>query len=306
MSVSHVADCPDLGPECFDAGPPPTPYNHHVDQVVAETILDASLGLLPWLGVDLRWSLRVVDVSPTYTELDGSPKSVPDDIHHHDETRVDFTDPWILSRFAARQGRFVSVARFGLSLPVGRTEEDPYRLGRRGESHEHLQAGTGTVVPIVGWGGTVALEPVSLGLSAIGFFSAYEGDNGFRAPVRLYGNQRTAVSFIDGALTPFAELTLAHEGEEYWHGRSGLEGSNVRSEIYVGGGVDWRFLPSWTAGATARVRVASLTDAPTFETNGLFSLSLSTTFELWKSGGDDAGPAIKETHRDGVTELEKQ
>jgi hypothetical protein len=315
MTVSHVAECPDLGPECFDGGPPPTPYNHHVDQAIAETVLDTSLGMTDWFALEMRWSLRIADVNPSYSELDGTPKQVPNDIHHHDETLVDVTDPWLLARFAAVSGRFVSIARLGFSLPVGRTEEDPYALGRQGKSHEHLQAGTGTFVPIAGFGMAYAIAPVILGLGGIAFFSAYENAKGFRAPWRAYASQRTSVSLLDDALRPFGELTLAHEGEELWQGRPGLEGSNVRTEIYAGLGVAWRFHAAWTLEAAARVRVATLTDAPTFEQHGLFSLGLSTSFDLWDTederGADEAaaegpGPTIRERRHDGVIEFEKK
>jgi len=317
MTVSHVADCPDLGPECFSGGPRPTPYNHHVDQLMAETVIDVSLGITDWFAVDTRWSLRIADVNPSYSELDGTPKSVPNDIHHHDETLVDVTDPWLLGRFAAVRGRFVSVARVGLSFPVGRTEPDPYALGREGKTHEHLQAGTGTFVPIVGFGVAYTIAPVTLGLGGIGFFNAYENSNGFRAPVRAYGSQRTSISLFDGALSPFAEVTLAHEGEEYWNGQPGLEGSNVRTEIYVGGGVGWRFHAPWTLEASARGRVATLTEAPTFTQYGLFSVAVSTSFDLWDTKEEQAadaaimnkeggGPAIRERRSKGVIEYEKK
>ncbi len=324
MTVSHVAECPDLGPECFHEGHPPTPYNHHIDQVMAETVFDASLGVTPWLAIDTRWSLRVADVNPTYSELDGTPKQVPDDTHHHDETLVDVTDPWLLARLASVHGDFVGAVRLGLSFPVGRTEPDPYALGRQGESHQHLQAGTGTVVPIVGVGLAYALArstktPVTLGLGGIGFYNAYENGEGFRAPVRLYASHRVSVSFMDGVLTPFAECTIAHEGEEYWNGEVGLEGSNVRSELYLGGGLEWRFYDEWAVDLTTRGRVASLTDAPTFQTYGIFSLGLSTRFDLWDTAAERAAestpaaeaqkpgePVIRERHEGGRIELEKE
>lgn len=306
MEVSHVAECPDLGPECY--GPvAPVPYNHHVAQVIAETALDFSLGITPNFGLDMRWSLRVTDVNPTYSELDGTPKEVPDDIHHHDETLVDVTDPWLLARVGGSAGSFVSVARLGLSFPVGRTEPDPYELGRRGESHQHLQAGTGTFVPIAGFGfaytaGAGTEVPVTIALSGIGFFNLSENSHAFRAPLRLYASHRLALALLEGALTPAAEVSLGHEGEEYWHGMPGLEGSNVRTEIYLGGSLGWRFYDSWALEATARGRVASLTDAPTFHSLGVFSLALSTSFSLWS---DVAEPPIRERHRPGVIEFEK-
>ncbi len=320
MSVSHVAECPDLGPECFGGGPRPTPYNHHVDQVMAETVLDISIGITPNLAIDARWSLRVVDVSPTYSELDGTPKQVPDDIHHHDETLVDLTDPWLLARVGAVHGRLVSVARLGVSLPVGRTEPDPYALGREGKSHQHLQAGTGTVVPIVGFGLAYTVAPVTVGLGGIGFFNLTEADNGFRAPVRMYASHRVSVALLEGLITPFADVSLAHEGEEYWQGEVGLEGSNVRTEVYLGGGLGWRFAETWGVEGTVRARVATLTDAASFTQYGLFSLALSKRFDLWDTAAERAaaadaeaeserrpeGPRIEERHRDGVIEFEKK
>jgi hypothetical protein len=302
MTVSHVAECPDLGPECF--GPSqPVPYNHHVDQIIAETVLDVGLGITPWLALDTRWSLRVVDVKPTYSELDGTPKDVPDDIHHHDETLVDPTDPWLLLRLGATIEDFVSVARLGLSFPVGRTEPDPYAAGRRGESHEHLQAGTGTFVPIAGFGLAYTVAPVTIGLSGIGFFNLYENDEGFRAPPRLYGTHRVSIALFDGELTPALDLTVAHEGEELWQGMIGLEGSNVRTELYVGGALAWRFYAPWTLEVGARGRVATLTDAPTFQQDGLFSLALSTSFDLWD---DEPEATVRRERPGGVIEFEKE
>ena len=315
LTVSHVAECPDLGPECADEGAEPVPYNHHIDELLAETSLDASLGILPWLAVETRWSLRVADVNPTYSELDGTPKEVPDDIHHHDETLVDVGDPWLLARLASVQGAFVGVFRLGASFPVGRTEPDPYALGQRGQTHQHLQAGTGTVVPIVGFGVayTVAASssvPVSIGLGGIGFFNGYDNDHGFRAPVRIYASHRVAPSFLDRTLIPFAEITVAHEGEELWQGEVGLEGSNVRTELYVGGGLEWRFYDAWSVELATRGRVATLTDAPTFKSLGQFSLAVSTSFDLWDDVAERAAAKpdaeIEERRHDGVIEFEKK
>lgn len=315
LTVSHVAECPDLGPECSHAGMHPVPYNHHIDELIAETAFTASLGVLPWLAVDTRWSMRIADVNPTYSELDGTPKEVPNDIHHHDETLVDVSDPWLMARLATVQGNFVGVFRLGASFPLGRTEPDPYALGQQGKTHQHLQAGTGTVVPIVGFNMAEVIAPesnvpVTIGLGGIGFFNADENDEGFRAPVRLYLSHRVAASFMKRALTPFAEVTLAHETEEYWQGAVGLEGSNIRTEVYVGGGLEWRFYDEWAVELTTRGRVASLTDAPAFKSLGQFSLALSTSFDLWSDSKENAtpkeGPHIEERRHDGVTEFEKK
>jgi 8-oxo-dGTP diphosphatase len=132
--------------------------------------------------------------------------------------------------------------RLGLTLPLGRTEPNPYALGQEGKWHEHLQAGSGTVMPVVGVGLAYDIAPVTIGLSGIAFVSAYENDEGFRAPSRLYASHRVSVSLLKDVLRPFVGVDLAHETEEYWQGEPGLEGSNVRTELYGSAGLAYRFL----------------------------------------------------------------
>lgn len=295
-TTSHVADCPDLGPECQRL-PPPTPYNHHIDQLMGDVSLDASYGLTPWLAVETRLLLRIVDVDPTYSELDGRPKSVPNDIHHHDQTLVGPGDPWLVLRAAAAMGRLTTGARLGVTLPIGRTEEDPYALAREGRWHEHLQFGTGTFVPIVGVGVSYAIEPVELSLSALALFSLYENSEGFRAPSRYFLSTRASLPLLEGALKPYVAADLVHETEELWHGRVGDEGSTVRTEILVGGGLAWRFSDPWTLEAGVRARVARLTDAATFDYPGLVQLGISTYFDLgWPTGTESEEPSQETDH----------
>ncbi len=304
MTASHVAECPDLGPEC-GSSPQPTPFNHHIDQVIAESAFLPSYGITENFGVDARWSLRVVDVKPTYSELNGDPKEVANDIHHHDETRVDLTDPWLSLRLAATASGLVSVARLGVTLPVGRTEPDPYAAGREGLSHEHLQAGTGTFVPMVGFGFSYTIAPVTLSLGGVGFFSLYANNHGFRAPTRMYASQRATVSLFDGELSPFVEISEVHEGEEYWNGSPNLEGSNVRTELYGGAGASAQVAEGWSVDGAVRARFATLTDAASFTTYGIFSLGITARFDV-AGNKPAAGPRVREQRRGDVLELEKE
>lgn len=225
------------------------------------------------------------------------------------------TDPWLLARLATTDGPFVAIARFGFSFPVGKTQPDPYELGREGKWHEHIQDGTGTLVPIVGFGLAYTFAPVTIGLGGTGFFNAYENSDGDRAPPRFYLNHRVSVGLLDHVLTPFVEATLAHEGEEYWHGQIGGEGSNIRTEIYLGGGLGWRLSDVWSMEGSASGRMASLTDAPTFKSAGTFSLSITAAFDPWDTAEEkeqkaeaakEAAPHIVERRHDGIVEFEKK
>ncbi len=305
LSVTHIEDCPDLGPQCN--GPvKPTPYYHHVDEVVTDTSLYASLALTRSFAIDTKLSVRATHVDPTYSELDGAPKLVPNDIHHHYETIGGVTDPWLIARWSAGARHFVINTRLGTSFPLGNTVPDPDILGREGKWHEHLQDGSGTFIPIVGFGMSVAFAPVTMTLDATGLFSFYANPKGYQAPTRIYATHRVAVSLFHGALTPAADITLLHEGEEYWHDQLGDAGSNIRTELYVGGALAWQFYGPWSLEGSASVRAHSVAAAQTFKSGGIFSLAVSTELDLWKPRAtSSSAPHVLVTRLDSVVEFEK-
>jgi len=286
-STEHLAECPDLGPQCGQT-PPPLPYYHHVGLILSDVTADASYGLAPWLAVEGRFVLRIVDLTPTYREIDGTPKLVPDDIHHHDRTIVGPADPWIMARFGAAWGKLTTAARLGLSLPVGRTEPDPYRLGAEGKWHEHTQLGSGTVIPIVGMGLSYALDPVELSVSALGLFSVYENDEGFRAPTRIFGGLRAAFPLLSRKLSPYATVDLAHEGTEIWHGTYGLEGFNARTDLLAGAGIAWEFLPTYRLDVGLKARVYRFTSTPSFDYPGIAQCFVTKFWDLDKPRDEHA------------------
>ena len=139
--------------------------------------------------------------------------------------------------------------------------------------------------------------------------SAYENEKGFRAPTRLYASHRVSVSLLDGILRPFAGIDLAHETEELWHGEPGLEGSNIRTELYGSTGLSWTFKAPWSVDLSIRGRLATLTDAPTFEIPVMVAVGMQTSFDLWGTPKPDAkqpGPKIEQRIEDGTTVFEKK
>lgn len=73
-------------------------------------------------------------------------------IHHRDETYTGLTDSEVLLghyRLGVITEKDFLMGRIGMSLPFGKTEEDPWKLGEKGFEHLHLQFGTGTFNPIL-------------------------------------------------------------------------------------------------------------------------------------------------------------
>jgi hypothetical protein len=273
--AEHLAECPDLGPEC--RGPvPPTPYHHRVELVASDVNLDLAYGLTTWLAAEARLTLRIVDTTPTYREQSGAPKLVPDDIHHHDRTIAGPGDPWLVVRLGGASGKLATAARVGLTLPLGGTEPDPYVLASEGKWHEHTQLGTGTVMPIVGVGLAYDAGPVDLSLSALGFFSLAANGHGFRAPARFFGGIRASLPLFEGALTPFATLDVAHETNEIWRGLPGLEGNTLRTDLLAGAGLSWEFVKDFRAELVGRGRIGRFSQGVSFDTPGLLQLSVAT------------------------------
>jgi hypothetical protein len=280
-TVSHVAECPDIGPDCY--GPnPPAPFNHHVGLFMSDINLLLSYGLTSYLGIETRWTLGVAAMTAEFDNLDGSPRDNPqDEIHHRNETLVGLRDPWFAFRLGSAFGGLSASARLGVTLPLGRTEPDPYAAAAHGEEHQHLQFGTGTCVPIVGGSLSYAFDfPLELGLNGVGLFNLYENSEGYTAPSRIYGIFRVTVPLGERKWLPYVDLTYAQEGEELWHGRSGFEGMTARRELHLGTGLGWRFVEGWQADLGVRVRVAKLTEAAAFDSPGVLELGISGEFDL--------------------------
>lgn len=285
-SAGHLAECPDLGPACN--GPtPPVPYYHHVALVLSDVTADVAYGLNSTWALEARVVLRIADTTPTYSELDGTPKLVPNDIHHHDRTIVGPSDPWLVLRTGAALGKLQAAARLGVSFPLGRTEPDPYALAAQGKWHEHIMLGTGTFLPIVGFGLSYPIGPVQVSASALGLFSVYENADGFRAPTRIFGGMRFGYPIEAAKLTPNLTLDIAHESAEIWHGAYALEGFNARTDVLVGAGVTWEFATMWKLEANVKARILRLTDAPAFNYPGLAQLAISHSWDLLPEEKED-------------------
>lgn len=232
MHSSHVAECPDLGPQCARE-PKPTPYNHVLTNYAYGVTVDAQYGLAPWLSLAASLPIRAVTTRVRYTDLEGRPHEPdPGDVHHEDRTIAGLADPMLLAIAGKSFGPVGFAVRLGAMVPLGRTlDEDPFALGRRGIRHEHVQFGSGTVRPVVG--SALGVDLGSFGLDGwfVGILSSASNAIGYRPGHRMIAGGRisSALGTTRGRFGLGGEVS--HESTETWSGLRPDEGNLGRTDV---------------------------------------------------------------------------
>lgn len=111
------------------------------------------------------------------------------DIHHRDETYTGLSDSDLFLGCKIR-GLFktgdVLFARLGTTVPTGKTEENPWKLGDAGIAHLHIQFGTGTFNPLANLRYSLPLyRGLMITASARGMFPFYENSKAYRGSAEL-------------------------------------------------------------------------------------------------------------------------
>lgn len=231
VRVSHEAGCADPA-ACTER--PIQPLHRHNQEIFPGEIRAAGeLGLTAALGVELQLPFRIVRTSIEYRAPDGRPYQPLDPgIHHRDETLMGVGDPWLLARWAGGIGGLLISARAGVSVPMGRTEANPFLLGDLGRRHQHIQFGSGTLDPVLALdlskpAGRWLLTGYALGQAAL-----YGNRHGFRTGTRVSGGAQ-AGRRVWRSLTGALGMEASHEGPERWDGQIRQDGSLGRSEVLV-------------------------------------------------------------------------
>lgn len=204
---------------------------------MTDTAVSLSRGLGGGFGVEYVGFLRHVTTSIRFEDLERSPIVVPEgDIHHRDETLIGPGDPWLMAVTGRRLGAWSAAFRAGVTVPLGKTEENPFELGRRGLPHQHIQFGTGTWDPLAGAAVARRVGQVTASLSALARVPVTTNGHGYRAGRRLQissaGDRR-----ITGPWRAQAGLDYSHETAETWDGRVEEEGNLGRSDLLLSAGI---------------------------------------------------------------------
>lgn len=231
----HEERCPDIGPICEQRDEPPQLH----DQMfyVGELRPVFELGITDNFSFELQVPFKLSGTTVKYRRLDGTVFE-PDypNIHHRNEALAGIGDPTASLRTIWKWGRLIAGGHAGFTLPVGRTEPNPFALGRGGLAHQHIQFGTGTANPALAIDLAIPLGKFHLRGYGQAQWVLYENEKGYRA-----GHRFAAGVLGDGPIVGDLEGSLSvdvnNEQPERWNGQVEQDGNLGRTDLLVGAGL---------------------------------------------------------------------
>jgi len=238
MNVVHSEHCPDIGPICDVRDEPP--QLHDLDFYVGEVRPIFEVGFTETFGAELQLPFRITRTTVVFRRLDGE-AFMPDyeNIHHRNETLTGISDPWLSGRGAWRLNRLRLVAKLGLTMPLGRTESDPFAAGEAGEEHQHIQFGSGTFNPLLAIDVAHPVGRFELRGYAQALLFLYDNKYGYRAGNRYVGGV-AAETVVASKVRLGLGLDLLNERPERWGGEIQQDGNVGRTDLLVGGTVGYQ------------------------------------------------------------------
>ncbi len=229
VRIVHEAGCSDLG-SCDEV--PVQPLHHHDQRVTpVEARILSQYAITDVWGAELQVPVRVVAAHVDYTTPDGAAYEPLDEgVHHRDEVLAGPGDPWLLGRAQTKVGQVGLLFRAGVTLPLGRTEENPFALGDEGKTHQHIQMGTGTFDPVLGIDIDRKWTKHYVRAYALGLAALYENRHGYLAPLRLQSGAFWG-RFFGRFTAAEAGFEVLHESPERWNGAIEQDGSLGRTEL---------------------------------------------------------------------------
>lgn len=175
-------------------------------------------------------------------------------IHHRDRTYRGFADLMLVGgrhwSDVLREGDQLKTG-FGLTLPTGRTEENPFKLGDQGLEHLHIQFGTGTFDPLLELNYFVPLsDELSLTSYAMSRFPFYKNSKTYRGPIGVTTGAQARYRASE-RITVHVGLIFHYQSFAHWDGErdqnsgllalSGTLGAGTRINEKTNIGIDIRY-----------------------------------------------------------------
>lgn len=234
---------------------------HAQDFLLGGASLDLAFAPTEWLALEAQLPLRTALVLARFE--DEARKELPgfESIHHRTELLAGPGDPRLSMRVQALRpagGEGLALSLWGgVTLPVGNIEPDPFALGKKGRTHQHLFFGTGTLNPSAGLDASWRFTSFRVGGSLSGTVPLYENAFGYRAPgdynLSLYGESAFGLDDVTFRLAPEVHV----ETPASWSGREAENSGRV--DLILGGGVFHQTAPGLETYALVKVSAWTFT-----------------------------------------------
>ncbi len=208
--------------------------------MIGEARLSLDVGLTRRFAASLMLPVRMIGASIRYLDAAGGEvEPATANIHHRNETVSGLGDPMVLGAASGSLGGWRFTARAGLTIPIGRTEDDPFALGDMGLPHQHIQMGTGTVNPVIAAEAVRSWGSWRIGAFALSQQVVYENSRGYQAGDRYAGG--VAVRRRLGARWSVGGgVDAVGETAERWNGMTYTDdGNRGRFDLIAGASASW-------------------------------------------------------------------
>ena len=202
--------------------------------------------------------------------------------HHRNETYTGLADADVLLAHHAH-GVFKAndffTGRFGTTIPFGKTEEDPWKLGAAGLEHLHIQFGTGTFNPIVDLHYRLPLyKGLDANASIRGKFPFYENSKTYRASRELTYTGGLNYRFNDWLSLQAGYLGF-YQSYAYWAGELDINTGLLFSMACVGASIATPYnIPVSVSLVLPLSQKTLYEESDTFEFGPLVSLTVLYSF----------------------------
>jgi len=185
------------------------------------------------MGIELYVPIRSVRDRVHYEDLNRQPYTPPHPgLHHRNETLTRPADPQVALHFGRNLETWTFAGRAGVSIPIGRTEPNPFALGDQGLWHQHIQFGTGTWDPLLGVSAARSFGAFDTELNGYARLILYENDHGYQAGNRYLGSLLASHGFAR-TWKGSAGIIVAREMPERWDGEIESEGNLGRTDVLL-------------------------------------------------------------------------
>ncbi len=255
------------------------PSRHELSFTIFDATTRFAYGLTDRLRVSLGVPVRTIAIEVEFEDEMGGVLDF-DSIHHRTERLTGLGDLSLDADYMWNATDVWLSVGAGASVPTGRTEPNPFTLGRAGERHQHSVFGSGTVDPRVTVGLGWRLGPLTLigGGSAKG--ALYENEHGYKTGWKFVGHVGASSGFGLTSWTFRMSGGLYHERASTWSGEAAR--NSGRTDALLSAGVSWLPASTWRVGVDVTRPFVVGAQGGQLEIPLTVGLSVGTSFNVSK------------------------